>query len=53
MGEYTISKEAELKSALQEVMDWIRNWSPPFIEDAAWTGTEQRVWAALESENDD
>jgi hypothetical protein len=38
---------AELHAALTEVMQWISNWSPPFVEDDEWPATAAKVKAAL------
>jgi hypothetical protein len=33
--------------ALREVMQWIDNWSPPFVEDDEWPATAAKAKAAL------
>jgi len=37
----------EVVRALKEVMDWIDNWDPNFIDDDEWPETKARVDAAL------
>ena len=36
-----------MDAALQEVMDWVENWSPNFTEDEEWPETESLVKAAF------
>lgn len=36
-----------LVEALAEVMVWIDNWSPAFVEDDEWLDTKEKVRAAL------
>ena len=37
-----------LRDALNEVMTWIRNWSPSFTEDNEWAETKDKVEKALQ-----
>jgi hypothetical protein len=37
----------ELLAALQDVMSWIRNWSPSFTEDDEWSQAEVAANAAI------
>jgi hypothetical protein len=41
------SHEAEIVAALKEVMAWIDNWSPDFIQDDEWPETFDKVERAL------
>lgn len=42
-------KEAgpELLTALENVMSWIANWEPNFVEDAEWKEDEAKILAAI------
>lgn len=42
-----IASAPALVEALKEVMGWIDNWYPPFVEDDEWPGTKARINAAL------
>ncbi len=35
--------ERQLHDALSEVMDWIENWNPDFIQDDEWPATQQSL----------
>ena len=37
----------DMLAALEEVMDWIANWSPQFIADDEWDETNERALAAI------
>lgn len=37
----------KMEAALREVMQWVKNWDSPFLEDEEWPETEQRVADAL------
>lgn len=39
--------EKQLHDALGEVMDWISNWDPPFVQDDEWPDTERKATNAL------
>ena len=39
--------ERQLHDALSEVMEWIDNWNPNFIQDDEWPAMEQKVTDAL------
>lgn len=39
-----------LREALVEVMSWITNWSPDFIENDEWKATDKKVSAVLPKE---
>ena len=39
-----------LREALEEVMSWIKNWSPDFTEDDEWKATAEKASAALHTE---
>ncbi len=41
------SREELLEQALKEVMEWLDAYSPGFMEDDEWPGTEERVKEAL------
>jgi hypothetical protein len=30
-------------AVLREVMEWINNWSPDFVDDPEWEATEEKV----------
>lgn len=38
---------ADLLAALEEVTEWISNWSPNFTEDDEWQETADKIDAAL------
>ena len=40
----------QMREALIEVMIWIKNWDPNFVEDDEWPDTEAKIDAALEEE---
>lgn len=42
-----VNAHDDLVAALQEVMEWVRNWSPQFLDDDEWPDTAVRVAAAL------
>ncbi len=42
-----MTREQKLEAALREVMEWLVNWDPPFLDDDEWPKTEQRVQDAL------
>lgn len=44
---HLIAAAPDLYKALEDVMDWITNWSPPFTDDDEWPDTKARVDAAL------
>ena len=45
---------AELEGAIEEVMEWIRNWAPEFEREAEWEETYRKVRTALNNtEKDD
>ena len=37
----------DLLIALEEVMEWIDNWEPSFIDDDEWDATKTKVDAAI------
>jgi hypothetical protein len=41
------SQEAALREVLKEVMDWIDNWDPNFLDDEEWSATREKVDALL------
>ena len=40
-------REQQLEKALREVMEWIKNWEAPFLEDPEWPETQELINAAL------
>jgi hypothetical protein len=42
----------KLRAALTEVMVWINEWEPAFIQDGEWRETKRMVRAALGKRND-
>jgi len=45
-----VEQERRLLEALKDVMSWIENWEPAFVDDDEWQDTEQRVAAVLGQE---
>jgi len=44
-------KRAErLRVALAEVMEWLKNWEPSFMQDGEWAATELQARKALEDD---
>ena len=37
----------EMYAALKDVMEWIENWSPEFVEDCEWPQSKKRAMRAL------
>jgi len=46
-------KNEELEIALINVMLWIKNWEPEFVNDGEWHDTEERVKSILTREISD
>lgn len=44
---HLLAAAPNLYKALEDVMDWITNWSPPFTDDDEWPATKARADAAL------
>ncbi len=42
------NSHADLLAALEDVMEWIRNWEPDFTDDVEWRETETKARAAIE-----
>lgn len=42
-----VGEVVALRDALAEVMIWIKNWDPSFVEDDEWAATAEKVSAAL------
>ncbi len=42
------TQNADLLAALEDVMEWIRNWEPDFTDDVEWRETETKARAAIE-----
>jgi hypothetical protein len=42
-----LSENKNLKSALNEVMRWIHEWEPAFLQDDEWKATDMLVHQAL------
>ena len=42
-----IEAAPDLKAALEEVMTWIKNWDPQFVDDPEWLDTQEKVTKAL------
>lgn len=42
-----LNENKNLKSALNEVMQWIHEWEPAFLQDDEWQATDMLVHQAL------
>jgi hypothetical protein len=42
-----LAERTRLRAALEELWTWVDNWSPPFVEDAEWPATREKVRAAI------
>ena len=42
-----MTRELQLEEALTEVMTWVENWSPNFVDDVEWPDTYAQVQEAL------
>ena len=42
-----LNERDTLRAALNEVMQWIHEWEPPFLQDDEWTATDMLVHQAL------
>ena len=47
IGQMIQAENEKLREALTEVMVWINEWEPAFIQDGEWRETKRMVRAAL------
>jgi hypothetical protein len=44
------ARAERLRVALAEVMEWLKNWEPSFMQDGEWAATELKARKALEDD---